>query len=377
MGEILLKSELKGERLELLAFGSWTAPHAGELETLVDSVAGEAAKAKDVSIDMKGVREFDTFGAWLLERLAREGRSAGRETVILGLPAHDRGLLAEMHGVNRESPPKPTPDNPLVASLAAVGRAGIGLANGLLVFADMLGALSVATARMALRPREFRLTSTINQLDRVAWQAVPIILLITFLIGAIISQQGIFHFRKFGAELYSVDLVGILVLREIGVLIVAIMVAGRSGSSYTAELGSMKMREEIDALRTMGFDPVEVLILPRIVVLIIALPMLTFLGSMAALYGGGLVAWLYGGISPDIYISRLTEAISLTHFKVGIIKAPFMGLVIGVVACAEGLRVRGSAESLGLQTTKSVVESIFLVIVLDGLFAIFFASIGM
>ena len=218
--------------------------------------------------------------------------------MILGLPAHDRGLLKEMHGVNRAAPPKPKRDNPVIGSLAAVGRGGIGLANGLLVFADMLGALGVATARMVLRPREFRLTSTVNQLDRVAWQAVPIILLITFLIGAIISQQGIFHFRKFGAELYSVDLVGILVLREIGVLIVAIMVAGRSGSSYTAELGSMKMREEIDALRTMGFDPVEVLILPRIIVLIIALPVLTFLGSMAALYGGGLVAWLYGGISP-------------------------------------------------------------------------------
>jgi phospholipid/cholesterol/gamma-HCH transport system permease protein len=282
-----------------------------------------------------------------------------------------------MHGVNRVPQPETKKESPIIGSLAAVGRGGAGVVNGLLLFADMLGALGVAAARMVLRPREFRLTSTINQFDRVAWQAVPIILLITFLIGAIISQQGIFHFRKFGAELYSVDLVGILVLREIGVLIVAIMVAGRSGSSYTAELGSMKMREEIDALRTMGFDPVEVLILPRILVLIIALPVLTFLGSMAALYGGGLVALLYGGMSPEIYISRLTEAISLTHFKVGMIKAPFMGLVIGVVACSEGLRVRGSAESLGLQTTKSVVESIFLVIVLDGLFAIFFASIGM
>ena len=144
------------------------------------------------------------------------------------------------------------------------------------------------------------------------------------------------------------------------------MVAGRSGSSYTAELGSMKMREEIDALRTMGFDPVEVLILPRVIALVIALPVLTFLGSMAALYGGGLVAWLYGGMSPEIFIARLTEAISITHFKVGMIKAPFMALVIGVVACAEGLRVKGSAESLGLQTTTSVVKSIFLVIVLDG-----------
>ncbi len=217
----------------------------------------------------------------------------------------------------------------------------------------------------------------VNQLDRVGLRAVPIIFMITFLIGGIIAQQGIFHFRKFGAEDYMVDLVGILVLREIGVLIVAIMVAGRSGSSYTAELGAMKMREEIDALRTMGLDPVEVLILPRVAALVIALPILAFLGSMAALFGGGVVAWLYGGMSPYIYIDRLREAVSITHFEVGMIKAPFMALVIGVVACAEGLRVKGSAELLGLQTTTSVVNSIFLVIVLDGFFAIFFASIGM
>ena len=377
MGEALLTSELKGERLELSAAGSWTAPHASELETLADNVAGEAAKAKNVSIDMKGVREFDTFGAWILERLTREWTASGHETVIVGLPEHDRDLLKEMHAVNRAPAAPPKHENQIVSFLAGVGRAGAEFGRGLIVFAEMLGAIGMATARVLTRPRDFRFTSTVNQLDRVAWQAVPIILLITFLIGGIISQQGIFHFRKFGAELYAVDLVGILVLRELGVLIVAIMVAGRSGSSYTAELGSMKMREEIDALRTMGFDPVEVLILPRIIVLIIALPVLTFLGSIAALYGGGLVAWLYGGISPDIYISRLTEAISLSHFKVGMIKAPFMGLVIGVVACAEGLRVKGSAESLGLQTTASVVESIFLVIVLDGLFAMFFASIGM
>ena len=171
-------------------------------------------------------------------------------------------------------------------------------------------------------------------------------------------------------------MVGILVLRELGVLIVAIMVAGRSGSAYTAELGSMKMREEIDALSTMGLDPVEVLILPRVIALIVALPILSFIGSMAALYGGGLVAQFYGGMSPAIYLARLHEAISVTHFHVGIIKAPFMALVIGIVACSEGFRVKGSAESLGKQTTTSVVKSIFLVIVLDGLFAVFFASIG-
>jgi phospholipid/cholesterol/gamma-HCH transport system permease protein len=161
------------------------------------------------------------------------------------------------------------------------------------------------------------------------------------------------------------------------VLLVAIMVAGRSGSAYTAELGSMKMREEIDALRTMGFDPIEVLVLPRILALIIAVPLLTFIGSMAALYGGGLTAWIYGDIQPDIFLSRLREAISIDHFKVGMIKAPFMALVIGIIACVEGMNVRGSAESLGQHTTASVVKAIFFVIVLDGAFAVFFASIGM
>ena len=373
----LLTAKFEDGRLELAAGGSWTAPHAAELETLVDRAAEDAAKAKAVSIDMRGVREFDTYGAWLLERLTRQWRGIGGQASVVGMPEHDRTLLKEMSGVNLEPVAPPARRNPIVSALAAIGRGMTGFGRDLGTFANMLGAIGVAATRVVARPRDFRFTSAVNQLDRVCWQAVPIILLITFLIGAIIAQQGIFHFRKFGAEMYAVDLVGILILREVGVLIVAIMVAGRSGSSYTAELGSMMMREEVDALRTMGFDPVEVLILPRVLVLIIALPILTFLGSMAALYGGGVVAWLYGGMSPEIYISRLEEAISLTHFKVGMIKAPFMGLVIGVVACAEGLLVKGSAESLGLQTTKSVVKSIFLVIVLDGLFAIFFASIGM
>jgi phospholipid/cholesterol/gamma-HCH transport system permease protein len=373
----LLTSKFEDGRLELAAGGSWTAPNAAELETLVDSIAGDAARAKAVAIDMRGVREFDTYGAWLLERLTRQWRSLGGSASVVGMPEHDRTLLREMSGVNLEPVAPPARPNAIISALAALGRGTTGFGRDLGTFANMLGAIGVAATRVLTRPRDFRFTSAVNQLDRVCWQAVPIILLITFLIGAIIAQQGIFHFRRFGAEMYAVDLVGILILREVGVLIVAIMVAGRSGSSYTAELGSMMMREEVDALRTMGFDPVEVLILPRVLVLIIALPVLTFLGSMAALYGGGIVAWLYGGMSPEIYISRLEEAISLTHFKVGMIKAPFMGLVIGVVACAEGLLVKGSAESLGLQTTASVVKSIFLVIVLDGLFAIFFASIGM
>jgi phospholipid/cholesterol/gamma-HCH transport system permease protein len=363
------------DRLQLAASGSWTAPHAAELEVAIASLIALPNLARDAAIDMQDVKEFDTYGAWLLRRLAQAWQ--GKPMRIVGLPDRYQGLLHEVNEANVGSPPTDVRTWSATDGLEFLGRAVAAAVRDLTTFIAMLGALCLAVLSAAKRPASFRLTSAVHHLDRVGWQAVPIILLITFLIGGIIAQQGFFHFRKFGADEYVVDMVGILVLREIGVLIVAIMVAGRSGSAYTAELGSMKMREEIDALRTMGFDPVDILILPRIIALIVALPFLTFVGSMAALYGGGLVAWLYGGMSPDIFVARLKEAISLTHFKVGIIKAPFMALAIGVVAAVEGLKVKGSAESLGLQTTTSVVKSIFLVIVLDGLFAIFFASIGM
>jgi phospholipid/cholesterol/gamma-HCH transport system permease protein len=372
-----LDCTMTADRLELAAGGSWTAAHADVLERLIDAAAPRVAEAERISLDMAGVEALDTIGAWLLERLMRRSNHHGKRAEFKGLPPRYRGLIAEMHAVNLQPRTSQRSPNRLWSALDGVGRATAGLASDVLVFLAMFGELSAALGSVMLRPRRFRLTSTVYQLYRVGWQAVPIMVLITFLIGGIIAQQGIFHFRKFGADAYVVDMVGILVLREIGVLLVSIMIAGRSGSSYTAELGAMKMREEIDALRTMGFDPVEVLILPRIVALVCAVPILTFLGAMAALYGGGLVAWLYGGMSPAVFIARLKEAISVTHFEVGMIKAPFMALAIGVVACSEGLKVKGSAESLGTQTTTSVVKSIFLVIVLDGVFAIFFASIGM
>jgi phospholipid/cholesterol/gamma-HCH transport system permease protein len=375
--EPLLQSTLRGDRLELVAAGPWTGPHVAALERLVAAAATAGAPARRIIVDMAGVAALDTLGAWLIERLLRGAAARGQEAEFARLPERYRGLFEELRRVNRRPPARGAPLNPLLAGLDAIGRAAVGVKDEFAPFLAMFGAMAVALSRVLMHPPRLRLTSAVHHLSRVGWQAVPIILLITFLIGCIISQQGIFHFRKFGADAYVVDMLGILILREIGVLIVAIMVAGRSGSAYTAELGSMKMREEVDALRTMGFDPVEILILPRVLALVIALPILAFLGSMAALYGGGLVAWLYGGMSPSVFVARLREAISVTHFEVGMIKAPFMALVIGTVACSEGLRVKGSAESLGLQTTTSVVKSIFLVIVLDGLFAIFFASIGM
>src|SRR5947209_11176073 len=373
----LLAAVPTSDALEVCPGGSWTAANVAALETLSGALAPQLDRSTAVTLDMTGVRELDTIGAWLIEKMSRRATAAGHRIKVIGVAENYAGLIEEVRQVNRRDPVPAATRNPLLVKVEDLGRGAFSATQDVAVFVEMLGSLFLAIVGVLRRPRSLRMTSLVYQLYRVGWQAIPIIVLITFLIGAIIAQQGIFHFRKFGADSYVVDMVGILVLRELGVLIVAIMVAGRSGSAYTAELGAMKMREEIDALSTMGLDPVEVLILPRVVALVCALPILSFIGAMAALYGGGLVAWLYGGMGPAIFIARLHEAVSVTSFEVGIIKAPFMALAIGIVACSEGLRVKGSAESLGKQTTTSVVKSIFLVIVLDGLFAVFFASIGM
>jgi phospholipid/cholesterol/gamma-HCH transport system permease protein len=372
-----LTATAEGERVALAATGAWTAERAAELEEIIDQTVRRYQGASDVVIDLAKLERLDTFGAWLIERLKRAFTGRGSTARVIGLSDADRGLMEELQLVNRAPGETGAAANRIAMALDAVGRAVAGIGWSLVVLTQLLGALTMVIAATIAHPTRLRLTSVVYHLERVGWRAVPIIVLSTFLIGAIIAQQGIFHFRTFGAEIYVVDMVGILVLREVGVLIVCVMVAGRSGSAYTAEIGSMKMREEIDALRTMGFDPVEVLVLPRIVALVIAVPLLTFLGAMAALYGAGLVCWLYGGMTPDILLARLREAISLPTFAVGMIKAPFMALVIGLVACVEGFEVQGSAASLGLRTTSSVVKSIFLVIVLDGFFAMFFAAVGM
>jgi phospholipid/cholesterol/gamma-HCH transport system permease protein len=366
----------RGNALALCAAGSWTAGFASRLERLVTEAERLADSRSNVSIDVSQVSQLDTFGAWLIERLRRSLTQGGMDTKIAGLSVNYASLVEEVRRV-KAAPDVETTTVTISGMLGQIGKTVAGISGTVIGLIDMLGAVLVATGRVLVHPRSFRLTSTVHHLEQVCWRAVPIIVLITFLIGCIISQQGIFHFRRFGADIFVVDMLGVLVLREIGVLLVAIMVAGRSGSAYTAELGSMKMREEIDALRTMGFDPIEVLILPRMLALIIALPILAFLGAMAALYGGGLVAWLYGGIDPEAFLLRLRDAISIDHFTVGIVKAPVMAAVIGIVACVEGLAVQGSAESLGQHTTASVVKGIFFVIVMDGVFAIFFASIGM
>lgn len=371
---LLLTSSEAGERF--CAKGSWTAVNAAQLEQNLQDLLVQSLNKSTIQIDMSEIRGFDTFGAWLLERFRRDLIHAGVKAKIVGLRDKSKPLLAEVAELDQSHAIEPVRPSTTVPWYSAMPNMLVGYLRDLADFLAMFGAVIVALTRVVLHPRKFRLTALVHQFDMVSWKALPIVLLVTFIIGAIIAQQAFFHFRRFGADYYVIDMMGFLIMREIGVLLVAIMVAGRSGSSYTAELGSMRMREEIDALKTMGFDPVEVLVLPRVLVLIIALPVLTFIGSLAALFGAGLVATFYAGMSPELFLDRLNDAISINHFKVGMIKAPFIGAVIGIIACTEGLQVKGSALSLGVHTTRSVVKSIFMVIVFDGLFAIFFTSIG-
>jgi phospholipid/cholesterol/gamma-HCH transport system permease protein len=241
---------------------------------------------------------------------------------------------------------------------------------------DFLGRLVAVAARVAVSPRRWRSTALAFHLESFSLRSAPIIVMINFFVGAIVAQQGIFQLARFGASSFAVDLVGILTLREMGVLLTSIMVAGRTGSSITAEIGAMNMREELDALRVMALDPIEVLVLPRVLALVAALPILTFLGDLSALFGGMCATWALGGVTPEAFIARLQDPIGLERFEVGMFKAPFMALVIGIIAAAEGFTVRGSAESLGKNVTSSVVKSIFMVIVLDGIFAMFFVAVN-
>ncbi len=334
--------------------------------------AGQGA----VQIDLSGVTGLDTTGAWLVKRLTTLERLAGNDVSLIGgRPEHRalvEGLPDQLPGPNIASGPQKTLFQRLFEPL---GRETMDLWQDMVAAMYILGS-AVKGGQMKIGRRGgISVASIVAQIDHMGVRAVPIILLMSFLIGAIIAQQGAFQLRYFGAEVFVVDLVGILQLREIGVLLTAIMIAGRSGSAITAEIGSMKMREEVDALTVMGLNPVGVLVFPRLIALVISLPLLTILANFAALGGAAAVSWAYSGITLDVFLNRLQQAIDISTIISGMIKAPFMALIIGVVAAVEGMKTGGSAESLGKRVTASVVKSIFVVILVDGLFAMFYAAI--
>ncbi|MFC0218124.1 phospholipid/cholesterol/gamma-HCH transport system permease protein [Pseudochelatococcus lubricantis] len=363
----------------LVVTGDWVSTQATAVEEqaalLARQLAGDGSRTQDVAIDLGEIGRLDTVGAWVLDRARQEGAADGRKAPFVNTRPDHLLLLEKVHYREVERPPAAGHWR-LIDFLASVGESVVDFGREMGRGVSFLGEVVAGLARLVVHPGRFRFPAFVNQMEQTAFRSVPIVTLISFLVGCIVAQQGIFQMQRFGAAMFVVDLTGILVLRELGVLLTSIMIAGRSGSAFTAELGSMKMREEIDALRVMGLDPVEVLIVPRVLALLVGLPMLTFLASMAALLGGGLVAWIYGGITPDIFLARLKAAIDFSTFMVGLVKAPFMALVIGIIASHEGMAVGGSAESLGRQVTASVVKAIFMVIVMDGLFAVFFAAIN-
>lgn len=327
------------------------------------------------TIDLSGVTGMDTAGAWLIRRFVTEQRERGGSVEIVGGTAGMRELI-EALPEHVTAPEKPVDHRTRFERVfEPVGKITLSLWGDIIAMMFVLGSAVRGAQTKLGRGAGVSPASVVNQLDHMGVRAVPIITLMSFLIGAIIAQQGAFQLRYFGAEVFVVDLVGILQLREIGVLLTAIMIAGRSGSAITAEIGSMKMREEIDALKVIGLNPIGVLVFPRLVALTIALPLLTIVANFAALYGAAVVAWGYSGITFDVFITRLHEAVDYSTLATGMIKAPFMALIIGIIAAVEGMKVGGSAESLGRHVTASVVKSIFVVILVDGLFAMFYAAI--
>ncbi len=358
----------------MAAGGLWDIRHAAELDALLGR--WQPPSADSFAIDAAEIESLDTAGAWLLHRTIAQAEAAGARVVVTGLKPEHEILLAQVEANDVPMVAAPKPPSSLTALVLRLGAATDGAVREGLGFVAFLGLVVAVLVRTLARPARLRLTSLVYHMEATGLNALPIVGLISFLIGVVLAYQGATQLQRFGAELFVVNLIAVSVLREIGILLTAIVVAGRSGSAFTAQIGSMKVREEVDAMRTLGLDPVEVLVLPRILALVLTLPLLAFFSAMMGLLGGGLMSWLALGIQPGLFVERLNDAVSIWSFWVGIIKAPFFALLIGVVGCYEGFQVSGSAESVGRRTTKSVVEAIFLVIVADAVFSIFFAVVG-
>lgn len=331
-----------------------------------------------LALDLSGIEKMDTAGAWVIDRLVSANEKKGVAVQMEGRSDVAKILLgAVSDAVRREGDSTGAgAPNVVIRLLEAMGRRVYEMRDDFLASMNILGA-TIRGAQMKLgRGHAVNPAAIFNQIDRMGVGAIPVVVLMSAIVGGIVAQQGAYQLSYFGADIFVVDLVGVLVLRELGVLMTAIMIAGRSGSAITAEIGSMKMREEVDALTVIGLNPIGVLVFPRLVALVIALPCLTIIANFAALGGGMLAAWLYSDIPPAAFIDRLRLAIDLSTISAGLIKAPFMALIIGTIASVEGMKVGGSAESLGRHVTASVVKSIFVVIILDGLFAMFYAAIS-
>ena len=338
----------------------------GDLPERLDAVGGRIAR-----VDLGGVDRIDTVGAWIVHRFA-----ARHDAPVEGLDAGYQALFDQVVAAEQPVERRSSGLNAVQRVISEIGDAVVITFRTLYGLLGFLGATTLAFVAVLGHPRRFRFNAVVQQFEKVGVSALGIVGLMSFLIGVVIAQQGAVQLRQFGAEVFTINLVGRLTLREMGVLMTAIMVAGRSGSAFAAQLGTQKLTEEIDAMRTIGVSPMEALVLPRTMAAIILMPLLGFYSSMIALVGGGLLVWVSLDIPLVTFVARIREVVPITDLYVGLIKAPVFGAIIAIAGCFQGMQVEADAEQVGLRTTSAVVQAIFLVIVLDAFFAVFFTWVG-
>jgi phospholipid/cholesterol/gamma-HCH transport system permease protein len=342
------------------------------------TIARAASTAREIDavpdpliIDLSQVGRMDTVGAWLIYRAERD-----RGAKINGASRSVEKLLEQVADADR--PVKIHPEEPsgLIRTLDEIGASVYDFGAAFYGLLGFFGATLLGFASIVRQPKRFRLNAVVQRFDVVGVRALGIIGLMSFLIGVVIGQQGAVQLEQFGAEIYTVNLVGRLTVRELGTLMTAIMVAGRSGSAFAAQLGTMKITEEIDAMRTIGVSPVEALVVPRMLASVVMMPLLAFYAMIMSMVGGGLFCWISLKIPPLTFIQLIREVVPITDLWVGLIKAPVFGVIIALAGCFQGMQVEGNSEEVGIRTTNAVVQAIFLVIVLDAVFAVFFSSVG-
>ena len=361
--------------------GPWTIAESArldrELAGLEFGSPGAERMTGDIGIDASKISRLDSAGAWLLLRTRRSLESAGTKVSVFGLPELYKPLLETLDQERKVEHGRSRIPAGFRGRLYRIGRAVMQVYGQTVSMLGYLGRVTVETGEAVARPKhKFRVAAMFHQVEETGINALPIVGLLAFLIGIVLAYQGADQLKRFGAEIFTINLLGVGVLREIGGLITAIIVAGRSGSAFTAHIGTMRVNEEIDAMQTMGLNTVDTLVLPRIVGLVISLPLLTFYADVMGLLGGAVMCYFQLGITIPVFLRQLNEAVNVNTVMVGLIKAPVFAFVIALVGCYEGFQVERNAASVGLLTTRSVVESVFLVIVLDAAFSVMFSVLG-
>ncbi|WP_413042891.1 MlaE family ABC transporter permease [Pseudomonas sp. YJ42] len=355
--------------------GDWTLPHYAILRRQVERARRQVTDADQV--DLHGLGELDTAGAGLLAELLGPARVARLSDWAPELPAERQALLKTVAAALDKPQAQQKPEtNGFADVLAHVGRSVSSVWNQQRTLLGFIGLTLQTLFSVSLSPRRWRITSLVAHIEQTGLDAIPIVALLTFLVGAVVAFLGATVLADFGATIYTVNLVAFSFLREFGVLLAAILLAGRTASAFAAQIGAMKSNEEIDAIRTLGLSPIELLVLPRMLAMLITLPILTFIGMLSGIVGGLTVCALALDISPAMFFTILQRDIPLNHFLVGLGKAPVFAFLIAVIGCLEGFKASGSAQSVGEHTTSSVVQSIFMVILIDAIAALFFMEMG-